>query len=155
MNTNKYGDNNIPDVEIGPLASNYMCLYGVNVNLQRAIPQVQDGLKPVQRRILYQLYKQYRNAYKVRVSVLMGDVMKLHPHSDQGLGDTIARMCQPFTNNIPFINALGNAGNMTAGDDMAASRYLDVGMPQFTLDTLFEEFDGKVAMKPSYDGSFM
>ena len=85
MNTNKYGDNNIPDVEIGPLATRMMCLYGVNVNLQRAIPQVQDGLKPVQRRILYQLYKQYRNAYKVRVSVLMGDVMKLHPHSDQGL----------------------------------------------------------------------
>lgn len=155
MNINKYGDNNIPDVEIGPLATRMMCLYGVNVNLQRAIPQVQDGLKPVQRRILYQLYKQYRNAYKVRVSVLMGDVMKLHPHSDQGLGDTIARMCQPFTNNIPLINALGNAGNMTAGDDMAASRYLDVRMPQFTLDTLFEEFDGKVAMKPSYDGSFM
>lgn len=153
MNNNKYGDANIPDVEVGPLTTNYMCLFGINVNLQRAIPMVQDGLKPVQRRTLYQLYKNYRNAYKVRVSVLMGDVMKIHPHGDQGLGDTIVRMCQPFTNNIPLINALGNAGNMTSGDDAAASRYLDVKMPQFTMDTLFDEFDGKVAMQSSYDGS--
>ena len=153
MNNNKYGDANIPDVELGPLSMKYMCSYGVNINLQRAIPQVQDGLKPVQRRILYQLYKYYRNQAKVRVSVLMGKVMEIHPHGDQGLGDTIARMCQPFTNNIPLITSLGNSGNITSGDDAAASRYLDVKIPQFTLDVLFDEFDGKVAMKKSYDDS--
>ena len=59
-----YGDKNIPDIDIGPLAKQYMCLYGVNVNLQRAIPQIQDGLKPVQRRMLYQLYTIYgKNIY--------------------------------------------------------------------------------------------
>ena len=153
MKTNQYGDNNIPNNELGPLSEKYMSIFGVNINLQRAIPQVQDGLKLVQRRIMYQLYKNYRNTAKVRVSVLMGDVMKLHPHSDMGLGDTIARMCQSFANNIPLINSLGNSGNVTAGDDAAASRYLDVFLPQFSKDVLFEEFDGKIGMRPSYDGS--
>lgn len=147
-----YGDANISNVDLGPLAEKYMCLYGVNVNLQRAIPMVQDGLKPVQRRFLYQLYKFYRNT-KVRVSVAMGDLMKLHPHGDQGLGDTIARMCQPFTNNIPLITSLGNSGNVTSGDDAAAARYLDIKLPQFTLEVIFDEFDGKVNMKSSYDDS--
>ena len=150
MANNKYGDANIPDIELGPLAERYMCLYGININLQRAIPQVQDGLKPVQRRFLYQMYRYYRNS-KVRVNVIMGDLMKLHPHGDQGLGDTIARMCQTFTNNVPLVEAMGNAGNVTSGDDAAAPRYLDIYLPKFTLDTMFDEFDGKVSMKPSYD----
>ncbi|CAJ0610679.1 unnamed protein product [Cylicocyclus nassatus] len=59
-----------------------------------------------------------------------------------GVGDTIARMCQTFANNIPLISATGNAGNVTSGDDAAAPRYLDVLMPQFTKDILFDEFDG-------------
>lgn len=150
MAKNKYGDENIPDVDLGPLAMRYMCLFGVNINLQRAIPMVQDGLKPVQRRFLYQMYMFHRTS-KVRVNVIMGDLMKLHPHGDQGLGDTIARMCQPFTNNIPLVEATGNAGNVTSGDDAAAPRYLDIYLPKFTLDALFDEFDGKVSMKPSYD----
>lgn len=150
MVKNKYGDENIPDIDLGPLAVRYMCLFGVNINLQRAIPMVQDGLKPVQRRFLYQMYRLYRNT-KVRVNVVQGDLMKLHPHGDQGIGDTIARMCQTFTNNIPLVEALGNAGNVTSGDDAAAPRYLDIELPKFTLDTMFDEFDGKVSMKPSYD----
>ena len=148
-----YGDMYIPDVELSPLMKQYMCLYGINVNLQRAIPMVQDGLKPVQRRLLYQMYKYYRNAEHARVNVVMGKLMELHPHGDQGLGDTIAHMCQPFTNNIPLIQAQGNAGNVTSGDDAAAPRYLDISLPKFTLETLFDEFDGKVSMKPSYDDS--
>ena len=146
-----YGDMYIPDVELSPLMKQYMCLYGINVNLQRAIPMVQDGLKPVQRRLLYQMYKYFRNADHARVNVIMGKLMELHPHGDQGLGDTIAHMCQTFTNNIPLIQAQGNAGNVTSGDDAAAPRYLDISLPKFTLETLFDEFDGKVSMKPSYD----
>lgn len=153
MNNKKYGDTNIENVEVGPLATRYMKLYGVNINLQRAIPFVQDGLKPVQRRILFQLWKNYRNSPKTRVSVLMGDVMKIHPHGDQGLGDVIARMCQPFTNNIPLISSLGNSGNITSGRDAAAARYLDVKMTSFASDVLFDEFDGKVGMTKTYDDS--
>lgn len=147
-----YGDKNIPDVDIGPLAKQYMCLYGVNVNLQRAIPQIQDGLKPVQRRMLYQLYTIYGKKH-VRISVLMGDLLKLHPHGDQGLGDTIARLCQTFSNNIPLIETEGNAGTLAGGDDAAAARYLDITLSDFAAKALFDEFDGKVSMKPSYDDS--
>ena len=152
MDIKKYGDVNIPIIDIGPLAKQYMCLYGVNVNLQRAIPMIQDGLKPVQRRMIYQLYTMYGKKH-VRVSVLMGDVMKLHPHSDQGLGDTIARMCQPFTNNIPLVESEGNSGTLAGGDDAAAARYLDITLSDFSAKALFDEFDGKVSMKPSYDDS--
>lgn len=152
MKENQYGDNKMPVADLGPLMINYMQLYGVNINLQRAIPQIQDGLKPVQRRFLYQFFRFYRNS-KVRVSVIMGDLMKLHPHSDQGTGDTIARMCQPFSNNIPLVEAMGNAGNVTSGDDAASPRYLDIVLPKFTVDILFDEFDGKVGMKPSYDNT--
>lgn len=153
MSKEQYGDTNIPEEKLGPLMKAYMCLYGINVNLQRAIPMVQDGLKPVQRRLLYQMYRFFRNNDHTRVSVVMGRLMELHPHGDQGLGDTIARMCQTFTNNVPLIRADGNAGNVTSGDDAAAPRYLDVYLPDFTLETLFDEFDGKVSMKPSYDDS--
>lgn len=152
MKENQYGDNNIPNVDLGPLSTRYMQLYGVNINLQRAIPMIQDGLKPVQRRFLYQFYRFYRNT-KVRVNVIMGDLMKLHPHGDQGTGDTIARMCQPFSNNVPLVEAMGNAGNITSGDDAASPRYLDIVLPKFTMDVLFDEFDGKVDMKPSYDNT--
>lgn len=148
-----YGDARIPDIDIGPLAKQYMCLYGVNINLQRAIPQVQDGLKPVQRRMLYQLYKVYGPGKHVRIAVLMGDLLKLHPHGDQGLGDTIARLCQSFSNNIPLLTTEGNSGTLAGGDDAAAARYLDVTLPKFTSEVLFDEFDGKVNMKPSYDSS--
>lgn len=152
MAKQEYGDKNIHDVDISPISTRYMSLYGININLQRAIPLIQDGLKPVQRRFLYQMYKSYRTG-KVRVSVALGELMKLHPHSDQGAGDMVARMCQPFTNNVPLLNAEGNSGNVTSGDDAASSRYLDITMPKFTLDVLFDEFDGKVSMVPSYDDS--
>ena len=152
MAKQEYGDKNIRNVDISPVSTRYMSLYGININLQRAIPLIQDGLKPVQRRFLYQMFKSYRTG-KVRVSVALGELMKLHPHSDQGAGDMVARMCQPFTNNIPLLNAEGNAGNVTAGDDAASSRYLDITMPKFTLDVLFDEFDGKVSMVSSYDDS--
>lgn len=149
---NQYGDNNIPDIEIAPLSKEYMCLYGVNINLQRAIPLVQDGLKPVQKRLLYQLYTIYGDK-KIRVNSVMGDLMKLHPHGDQGTDDTIARMCQSFTNNIPLIEAEGNSGNATSGNDAAAARYLEIHISEFAKDIFFSEFDGKVNMKPSYDNS--
>lgn len=155
MANKHYGDAYIQDVNLGELATDYMCKFGVNINLQRAISMIQDGLKPVQRRMLYQLWKYYRNAPHTRVAVILGDLMKLHPHSDQGAGDMIARMCQTFTNNVPLIEATGNAGNVTAGNDAAAPRYLDIYITKFALEVLFDEFDGKVGMRPSYDESTM
>jgi len=125
-------------------------LYGVNINLQRAIPQIADGIKPIQRRVLFAIWSKYKMG-NVKVASAIGDVMHYSPHGDQGLGDTIARMCQPFTNNIPIIKAEGNAGNITSSEDAAAPRYLDVSLSEFAMDILFKEFDGKVDMVPTYD----
>ena len=147
---NQYGDDHISSAELGPWAERMMSLYGVNINLQRAIPQIADGIKPIQRRVLFAIWSKYKTN-NVKVASAIGDVMHYSPHGDQGLGDTIARMCQPFTNNIPIINAEGNAGNITSSEDAAAPRYLDVSLSKFAMDVLFKEFDGKVDMVPTYD----
>ena len=111
--------------------------YAMSVIVARALPDVRDGLKPVQRRMLYQLYTIYGKKH-VRISVLMGDLLKLHPHGDQGLGDTIARLCQTFSNNIPLIETEGNAGTLAGGDDAAAARYLDITLSDFAAKALFD-----------------
>lgn len=142
------------DVDISNYSENSMCLYGVNVNLERAIPLVSDGLKPVWRKILYTLYKNYYNKF-IKVESLCGDVIKLHPHSNIGMKDTVARLCQDFSNNVPFLVAEGNCGNATVGKDAAAGRYWECKLSQFVKDVLFAEFDGVVNMKPSYDNTQM
>lgn len=142
--------NQIEEQELYPMTQKFMCAYGVNINLQRSIPQVSDGLKPVFRRILYAVYKNYRGN-KVTVASAIGDTLKFHPHGDLGLRDVIAGLAQYFSNNIPLLDAIGNCGTATAGDDAAASRYWSIKISQFAMDVLFDEFDGKVNMKPSYD----
>ena len=77
--------------EIADLSENYMMLYGVNINIQRSIPMINDGLKPVVRRILYIMYKNYR-LNKVKASVAIGQLLTIHPHGDQGMGGVFARM---------------------------------------------------------------
>lgn len=139
--------------EMLDLATNYMALYGVNVNMARAIPFIKDGLKPIHRRILFALYKFHGDSL-VRTSVLMGDVGKLSPHGDLSLNATIAKMCQKFSNNVTYLDGHGNTGNVTTGDDFAADRYYSVKMSKFSKEVFFGEFDGKINMMPSYDGSF-
>lgn len=136
--------------DMGPLAQYYMMSYGINVNLQRAIPLITDGLKPVMRRILYQIWVHYKDM-AVPVASAIGDLGKIHPHGDQGQTGTFARMAQPFSNNIPLLVAKGNPGTAVAGDDYAAARYFKVKLSKFVMDVLFKDFDGKVNMKPAYD----
>lgn len=138
--------------ELIDLATNYMSLYGINVNMARAIPFIKDGIKPIHRRILYAAYK-YHGEKFVKTSILIGDVGKFSPHGDQGLNAIIAKLSQKFTNNVPLLNSDGNSGNETTGDDFAAARYYSVALSKFALDVLFDEFDGKVDMVPNYDGS--
>ena len=146
--------NKISEVELAEQSAEYMMLYGVNINLQRSIPHVIDGLKPVIRRILYMVYKNNKMD-KVKIAVAIGEVMKLHPHSELGMGGIFARMAQTFSNNIPLLSTTetGNSGNAVAGDDFASPRYLDIKLSKFAMEILFDEFDGKVNMKPSYDES--
>lgn len=148
-----YPDNpNVTEAECGPLVSDYMCIYGYNINLERSFQMISDGLKPVMRRILYLMYKSY-GMDKFKVGSAIGKVLEIHPHGDIGLGGVFARMAQPFTNNIPLLSTadMGNSGNATSGDDFAAPRYLDMKLSEFANEVLFSEFDGKVNMKVSAD----
>ena len=144
---------NTPEVELGPLAERYMMLFGININLMRAIPFISDGLKPIGRRILYMVYKTYGTS-QFTVGSAIGDVLHLSPHGDQGLGDIFARMAQDFTNNIPLLDTRdgGNSGNATSGNDAASPRYLQMNISKFSVDVFFSEFDGKSNMLDSYDG---
>lgn len=139
-------------VELSPFATNAMMLYGTNINLQRAIPSIVDGLKPVHRRILYALLRNHGDA-PVTVATLVGETLKWHPHGDIGMKDIIALLAQPFSNNIPILKAIGNCGTCVSGKDSAASRYWKVQLPKFVRDVLLDEFDGKVNMKPNHDDS--
>ena len=148
--SNKYEREESLDV----LTTSWMMQYGVNVNLQRAIPMVTDGLKPVWRKILYSVWKNCKTQ-QVKVATVQGDVTKLYPHSDMGMNALFGRLAQPFTNNAPLLNAHGNCGTMTVGNDTAAARYWGVSLSKFAMDVLFDEFDGTVNMIPNYDNRFM
>lgn len=144
---------NIPEnLELAPWATRSMMLYGTNVNYQRAIPSLVDGLKPLHRRIIYAILKNH-GTEKVTVSTAQGETAKYSPHGDQGLTETFARLAQTFSNNIPLLDAIGNCGTPVAGSDYAASRYWGVKLSKFTQDVLLKEFDGKVNMKPNHDST--
>lgn len=146
-----YFDDDIEGVEASEVSENYMCTYGININLQRSIPMINDGIKLVVRRILYMMYLKYRNV-GVKGTSLIGDALKIHPHGDLGMGGIIARMCQTFSNNIPLLNAPSNTGNATTGDDYASPRYIiNITLSDFAKDVLFDEFDSKVNMRDSSD----
>lgn len=148
----EFGNPNMTQADLGKLASRYYCLYGVNVNMARAIPSCIDGLKPIHRRILYTIYDRYGKD-QFTVGSAIGDVMHLSPHGDS-MGDVFAGLAQDFGNNIPLIDSSdgGNSGNAVNGSDAASPRYLQMRISKFTIDVLFKEFDRKVNMIPSYDG---
>ena len=148
----EYGNPNMTRSDLGELAKRYYCLYGINVNLARAIPALVDGLKPIHRRILYTVYNNYRKE-QFTVGSAIGDVMHLSAHGDQGMGQIFAAMAQDFSNNIPYLDTSdgGNSGNAVNGNDAASPRYLQMNISNFAVDVFFSEFDKKVNMIPSYD----
>ena len=129
--------------------------YAISVVKGRALPDVCDGQKPVQRRILYAMHELGLNATaKHRKSAaVVGDVLgKLHPHGDQSVYDALVRMAQDFSLRYPVIDGQGNFGSRD-GDGAAAMRYTEARlMPIAKL--LLEEIDmGTVDFQPNYDGS--
>lgn len=125
--------------------------YASEVVLERAIPAI-DGLKPSQRRILYTMY---RNKYTklTKSANVVGEVMKLHPHGDQSIYDTLVRLTDAGQYmNVPYITGKGNYGRVYFTEKAAASRYTECMLsPQSKL--LFGEMNG-VDMIPSYDNKF-
>ena len=147
----------IENYGIMPLADtsqHYMELYGINVILARAIPMLTDGLKPIHRRIMWAMYREYRDK-PVKVATIAGDTMKFSPHSDLGTRFVVAGLTQPFSNNVPLLTAESGYGTMTNGDDVAQVRYWSAAISKFSMEVYFSEFDGKVNMKENHDGTLM
>src|SRR5690349_7846223 len=129
--------------------------YAVSVVKGRALPDVCDGQKPVQRRILYQMNELglAANAKPRKSAAVVGDVMgKLHPHGDQSIYDALVRMAQDFSLRYPLIDGQGNFGSRD-GDGAAAMRYTEARLTPISR-LLLDEIDmGTVDFQPNYDGS--
>ncbi len=129
--------------------------YAMSVIVSRAIPDVRDGLKPVQRRILYSMYemgltfdKPYRKSARI-----VGEVMgKYHPHGDMAIYSSLARMAQDFSLRYPLVQGQGNFGSMD-GDPPAAMRYTEARLQKISSDILGDiEYD-TVDFVPTFDGT--
>ncbi len=129
--------------------------YSLSVITSRALPDVRDGLKPVQRRILYTMSQQGLNAGSkhVKCAKVVGDVMgRYHPHGDSSIYDALVRMAQPFSLRMPLVDGSGNFGSVD-GDNAAAMRYTECRMTPIASEMLADLATRTVAFKPNYDGS--
>ncbi len=144
-----------PTVELTDAAEARYLNYALSVITSRALPDVRDGLKPVQRRILYTMWEQRLTAdAKPRKSAkVVGDVMgSYHPHGDSALYDTLVRMAQPFALRYPLIDGRGNFGSLD-GDSAAAMRYTECRLAPPSAELLGEIDQNTVHFRPNYDGT--
>ncbi len=130
--------------------------YAVSVVKGRALPDLCDGMKPVQRRILFAMDRMslHAAAKPVKSARVVGDVLgKFHPHGDQSAYDALVRLAQGFTVRYPLIDGQGNFGSRD-GDGAAAMRYTEARLTKFSELLLSEIDEGTVDFGPNYDGSF-
>src|SRR5947209_7612230 len=129
--------------------------YAMSVIISRALPEVRDGLKPVQRRILYAMHRAgaTSGSRTKHFAACVGDVLKLyHPHSDTAVYDALVRMAQPFSLRYPLIEGQGNFGSVD-GDPPAAMRYTEAKLSAITGELMADIEKQTVDMGPNYDGS--
>lgn len=129
--------------------------YAMSVIVDRALPDVRDGLKPVHRRILYSMWREgLRASAKFRKCAnVVGDVLgKYHPHGDTAVYDSMVRMAQDFSLRYPLIKPQGNFGSID-GDSAAAYRYTEAKLSSIAEEMMFDIEKDTVDFKPNYDGS--
>ncbi|MBP5258596.1 MAG: DNA gyrase/topoisomerase IV subunit A [Prevotella sp.] len=124
---------------------NWFLDYASYVILERAVPNIEDGLKPVQRRILHSMKRMDDGRYN-KVANIVGYTMQFHPHGDQSIGDALVQLGQKDL----LIDTQGNWGNILTGDRAAASRYIEARLSKFALDTVFNPKTTEWQL--SYDG---
>jgi topoisomerase-4 subunit A len=148
------GDRIIDEPLSEALSRRYLA-YALSVITDRALPDVRDGLKPVQRRVLYAMREMRLNPDSAarKCAKVVGEVMGgYHPHGDQAIYDTLVRMAQDFAQRYPLVDGQGNFGNID-GDNAAAMRYTECKLTaaaQLLLEGIDED---AVDFKPTYDGS--
>ncbi len=129
--------------------------YSMSVIIERALPDVRDGLKPVHRRILYSMNQNGNRpgAKFVKSALIVGDVMgKYHPHGDSAIYDSMVRLAQPWSLRYPMVDGQGNFGSMD-GDPAAAMRYTEARMQHVAEDMLVDIDKETIDFRPNYDGS--
>ncbi len=146
----------IPDTSLAREAERRYLTYALSVITSRALPDVRDGLKPVQRRILYAMHHDLslrpEGRYRKSAAVV-GEVMgKYHPHGDVALYEAMVRMAQDFVMCAPLIDGQGNFGSPD-GDSAAAMRYTEAKLRPVALELLSELSKETVASRPNYDGT--
>jgi len=154
INNTNGNDPDHPELESGALRGaihlssmykDWFLDYASYVILERAVPEVMDGLKPVQRRILHAMKELDDGRYN-KVANIIGHTMKYHPHGDASIGDALVQLGQKDL----LIDCQGNWGNVLTGDSAAAPRYIEARLSKFALEVLFNA--KTTVWKASYDG---
>ncbi len=131
--------------------------YSMSVIVQRALPDARDGLKPVQRRILYAMHELGLTPQKShkKSATVVGDVLgKYHPHGDVTVYETLVRMAQPFSLRYPLVDGQGNFGSID-GDGAAAYRYTEARLAPIATDLLRDIEKNTVDFQPNFDGRLL
>ena len=149
-------DENILEIDVSEEMRGSFLEYAVSVIYARALPDARDGLKPVQRRILYQMDQMGLRPDKghVKSQRVVGEVMgKLHPHGDSAIYEALVRLAQPFNLRLPLVDGHGNFGSLDDGP--AAARYTEARMAPAALDLVAGLDEDTVDFVPNYDNQFM
>ncbi|MBF8187368.1 DNA topoisomerase IV subunit A [Nonomuraea sp. K274] len=143
----------IVDIDVSSEMRTSYLEYAYSVIYQRALPDARDGLKPVQRRILYSMSEMGLRPERghVKSSRVVGDVMgKLHPHGDSAIYDALVRLAQPFSMRLPLVDGHGNFGS--PDDSPAAMRYTEARLAPAAMLMVESLDEDTVGFKPNYDG---
>ena len=141
MNTRNDGET----ISLNAMFKDYWVDYASDVILDRSVPSVDDGLKPVQRRILHAM-KETDDGRFTKVANIVGNTMQYHPHGDASIKDALVNMGQKDL----LVDCQGNWGNILTGDDAAAPRYIEARLSKFANEVVFNK--KTTEWKPSYDG---
>jgi len=151
--TSTPGDGRIVDVDVSDEMRGSFLEYAYSVIYARALPDARDGLKPVQRRILFQMAQMGLRPDRghVKSARVVGEVMgRLHPHGDSAIYDALVRMAQPFSLRLPLVDGHGNFGSLDDGP--AAMRYTEARLAPPALDMTAGLDEDVVDFAPNYDG---
>src|SRR5262245_38358796 len=149
-------EENILDIDVAEEMRGSYLEYAYSVIYQRALPDARDGLKPVQRRILFQMNQMGLRPDRghVKSARVVGEVMgRLHPHGDSAIYDALVRLAQPWAMRLPLIDGHGNFGSLGGDDAPAAMRYTEARLAAPAMEMTASLDEDTVDFIPNYDGT--
>src|SRR5487761_1630443 len=148
-------EENIVDIDVAEEMRASYLEYAYSTIYQRALPDARDGLKPVQRRILYQMNEMGLRPDRghVKCARVVGEVMgRLHPHGDGAIYDALVRLAQPWVMRLPLVDPHGNFGSLGGEDPAAAMRYTEARLTAAAMEMVGSIDEDTVDFRPNYDG---